>query len=219
MDCWIIGLLQEILRPRIRQSYNPLILFPNCRRYFTRDFQVLRPRRCDGQQLAGDGMWQGQFLRVQRGAGNQRALLASGLEPEIAFQPREPELFATVKLVADNRKSAWRRWTRIWCARSMSGWQRSSVQPENRSSTSNCVFDFLPFCESTHIKPGFTGCGASLASISNFSSGGFPCASAMIFLTGFPELNKFASATSAGLFFASRNTPLVSKSGRWALLK
>jgi hypothetical protein len=43
---------------------------------------------------------------VQRGAGNQRAFLASGLEPEIQFQPREPERFAAVKFVADNRKPA-----------------------------------------------------------------------------------------------------------------
>ena len=57
----------------------------------------------------------------------------------------------------------------------MSGTQRSSVQPENFSSTSNCVFDFLPFFGSTHIRPVFAGCGASLASTSNLSSAGVPC--------------------------------------------
>ena len=93
------------------------------------------------------------------------------------------------------------------------------VQPENISSTSNCVFDFLPSFGFTQISPVFSGCGASLASTSNVSPGGFPCASATYFLSGFPELNKFASATSAGLFFASKITPLVSKSGRCALLK
>jgi hypothetical protein len=50
-------------------------------------------------------MCQGQLFGVQGDAGNQRTFFASGLEAIIRFQPREPERFAAVKLVADNGKT------------------------------------------------------------------------------------------------------------------
>jgi len=88
---------------------------------FQRDFQVLRPRGSDGQNFAGNRMGQGQFFRVQRGAGKQRAFLMSGLEPVVRFEARKPERFATIKFVANNGESGVTQVSRIWCVRPMSG--------------------------------------------------------------------------------------------------
>ena len=152
-------------------------------------------------------MRQRQFFGVQRDARNQRAFFVSGLESVIAVSAATARAFCRRKVRRrqfSNRRGAG--------GRESGGRGRRAVRIQQRvtkrgkfSSTSNRVFDFLPFFGSTRIKPILSGCGASLASTSNWSSGGSPWTSATYFFSGFSELNKLASATSVGFVFGEQN--------------